>query len=36
MKKPQTKGAQWFPPMERDGDVTLGSGDRQTIEVTCV
>lgn len=27
--------AQWYPPLERDGDVTLGSGDRQSVEVTC-
>lgn len=35
MKRNNTRSAQWYPPTERDGDITLGSGERQTVEVTC-
>ena len=34
-KRNSTQAAQWYPPLERDGEPTLHSGDRQTIEVTC-
>ncbi len=34
-KRNSTHAAQWYPPLERDGEPTLHSGDRQTIEVTC-
>lgn len=29
----RNKGSQWYPPLERDGDVTLNPGERQSIEV---
>lgn len=34
-KTSNIRSAQWYPPLERDGEPTLHSGDRQSVEVTC-